>query len=39
MTASGERRGRVIGLGLCVVDHLYLLDHLDLGGERSLYRE
>jgi sulfofructose kinase len=29
----------VIGLGLCVVDHLFLLDRLDLAGERTRYRE
>jgi sulfofructose kinase len=39
MWASGRRRGRVIGLGLCVVDHLYLLDRLELDGERTRYRD
>lgn len=30
---------RVVGLGLCVVDHLYLVDGLDLGSGRIRYRE
>jgi sugar/nucleoside kinase (ribokinase family) len=29
----------VIGLGLCVVDQLYVLDGLELDGERTRYRE
>jgi sulfofructose kinase len=29
----------VIGLGLCVVDHLFLLDSLELSGERTRYRQ
>jgi len=33
------RAPRVIGLGLCVVDHLYLVDGLDLASGRLRYRE
>jgi sulfofructose kinase len=33
------RAPRVVGLGLCVVDHLYLVDGLDLGAGRVRYRE
>ncbi len=29
----------VVGLGLCVVDHLYLVDRIDLAEIRTLYRE
>ncbi|MEE9607925.1 MAG: PfkB family carbohydrate kinase [Myxococcota bacterium] len=30
-------RKRVVGLGLCVVDHIYLVDRLDLGEPRTRY--
>ena len=33
------RAPRVVGLGLCVVDHLYLVDGLDLASGRLRYRE
>src|SRR5499426_2733407 len=33
------RAPRVVGLGLCVVDHLYRVDGLDLGTGRLRYRE
>jgi sulfofructose kinase len=33
------RAPRVVGLGLCVVDHLYLVEGLDLGSGRLRYRE
>jgi sulfofructose kinase len=33
------RAPRVVGLGLCVVDHLYLVDGLDLSAGRVRYRE
>jgi sulfofructose kinase len=32
-------RPRVVGLGLCVVDHLYLVDDLAASSERVRYRE
>lgn len=39
MARSEQRRDRVVGLGLCVVDHLYVVDSLDFSGERTRYRE
>lgn len=30
---------RVVGLGLCVVDHVYVVDDLDLSADRTRYRE
>jgi len=33
------RAPRVVGLGLCVIDHLYLVDGLDLAAGRLRYRE
>ncbi len=33
------RAPRVLGLGLCVVDHLYVVDGLDLASGRLRYRE
>ena len=30
---------RVVGLGLCVVDHFYVVDRLDLSHDRTCYRE
>ena len=33
------RAPRVVGLGLCVVDHLYRVDGLDLSSGRLRYRE
>ena len=39
MPTSPQRSGRVIGLGLCVVDHLYVLERLDLSSERNRYGE
>ena len=33
------RAPRVVGLGLCVVDHLYVVDGLDLASGRLRYRE
>ena len=29
----------MVGLGLCVLDHVYLVDRLDFAGERTRYRE
>lgn len=29
----------MVGLGLCVIDHLYLVDELDTASERTRYRE
>ncbi|MFP8877571.1 MAG: hypothetical protein VCB99_11830, partial [Myxococcota bacterium] len=37
--AGSARRGRVVGLGLCVVDHLYVVDSDDFEAERLRYRE
>jgi sulfofructose kinase len=35
--ATRKSRPAVVGLGLCVVDHLYWVDGLDLGAERTRY--
>lgn len=35
---SSRKRGPVVGLGLCVVDHLYLVDRFDLAEERTRYQ-
>jgi len=35
----GQPQGRVIGLGLCVVDHLYRVESLDLTAQRIRYQE
>ena len=37
--AGSTRRGRVVGLGLCVLDHLYVVDSDDFEAERLRYRE
>lgn len=34
---SQRRSGRVVGLGLCVIDHLYLVEDLDPAAERTRY--
>ena len=36
---SGARQGRVVGLGLCCVDHLYRVESLDLASQRIRYQE
>lgn len=33
------RASRVVGLGLCVVDHVYLVDDIDLGAARTRFHE
>jgi len=33
------RARRIIGLGLCVVDHVYRVDDIDLGAARTRFRE
>lgn len=37
--AAAARAGRVVGVGLCVVDHVYRVDDLALAGARTRYRE
>ncbi len=32
-------RARVVGLGLCVVDHVYVVDRLDLAGKRTRFTQ
>ena len=34
---SQQRSGRVVGLGLCVIDHLYLVERDEPGAERTRY--
>ena len=34
---SQRRSGRVVGLGLCVIDHLYLVEGVDRASERTRY--
>lgn len=39
MARVSSRAKRVVGLGLCVMDHLYLVEDLALGDSRTRFRE
>jgi sulfofructose kinase len=39
MVTAVTGRAGVVGLGLCVIDHLYVVDDLDISSERTRYRE